>query len=523
MYQQNQQPQGMSQGWRPSGGGANGISNIGDNAQGQQLDSHGNVAYGDWGSNGGGGGGGGGGGQQGVDRDGGNGQTGPNTPGQPGHQGAQQDYWDPATQSYIYANQQGTGWQAPYSGMTSGEGGPPGGGGGMGMPFTQAQYMSMNPEQRAQANDWMANNMSYAQFGHNAYTGERDFNQAAGQWGLTFAQQQANDAYNQQFAEKQWGGQRQDAAQAQVNWANQFNYEQGMGNRQMTLQEENAIRQQQQWGAGHVLAQNQQGHQQGMDIKQHQLAQLSEEHDYYVATGQLDLAKKTQDQYYNIQQGRLGLDTVVAQRQNEQFYAGQANEMTQHRDRFGLEQELGRGNLALQQNRFGLESELGRGGLALEQELGRGNLALQQNRFGLESELGRGNLALEQELGRGGLALQRDQFGQGQYEFGAQMDFDKQKNAQQYGLAVSDQELDWLMQTGQLDLARQQFGQGQYEFGQEFGLQQAQFGQGQYEFDRQMAQQMAIEQARLAQQERASNVAATGRALAPNARWLRAT
>jgi hypothetical protein len=411
----------------------------------------------------------------------------------------------------IMANQQATGWQAPYSGMTSGEGGPPGGGGGMGMPFTQAQYMAMNPEQRAQANDWMANNMSYNQFGHNAYTSERDFNQAAGQWGLTFAQQQANDAWNQTFAQQQLGYGREDAAAQQGNWNRQMAYEEGMGNRQMTLQEQNALREQQQWGGDFSLRQNQQGHQQKMDSKGLQLAQLSEEHDYYVATGQLDLAKKTQDQYYNIQQQQVGQNAVNSQRENERFYADQANQMTRFGQTFGLEQELGRGNLALQQNRFGLESELG-----------RGDLALQQNRFGLESELGRGNLALEQELGRGGLALQQNQFGQQQYEFGAQMDFDKQKNAQQYGLAVSDQELDWLMQTGQLDLARQNLGQGQYEFGQEFGLQQAQFGEDTRQFNAQMAQQMAIEQARLAQQERAANVAATGRALAPNARWLRA-
>jgi hypothetical protein len=71
------------------------------------------------------------------------------------------------------------------------------------------------------------------------------------------------------------------------------------------------------------------------------------------------------------------------------------------------------------------------------------------------------------------------------------------------------------VQTGQLDLQRQQFGQGQYEFG-------AEMGQRSYEFDAQQRQQMAIEQARLAQAEKAANVAAVGRTLAPSAKWLRA-
>jgi hypothetical protein len=563
LYQQNQQPQGMSQGWRPSTTGATGISGIGGNQIGlsrpqmspappmypqmssayptskggtplynrdaiqqgqdwvnqntpqqQQLppgatgqDGLGNPTYPQMHDNNPSGGGGQG-GLPGRD-DAGSGPTYGGvgmTPGPAGHQGAQQDYYDPVTGQMIYGNQQATGWQASYSGMNSGEGGMTsgvGGGGGYGMPFTQAQYMAMKPEQQAAANNWMATQMPYMQFGYNAYTNDRDFNQAAGQWGLTYAQQVANDAWNQTFAQQQYAGQREDTALAQQNWQTQRADENKWNDRNMTLQEQNAIRQQQQWGAGHVLQQQQQGHQQGMDIKGLQLSQLKEEHDYYVATGQLDLARKTQEQAYGIQQGRLGLDTVVAQNQNEQFRLDQANQMTRFGQTFGLEQELGRGNLALQQNRFGLEDYLGRGNLALEQELGRGNLSLQQNRFGLESELGRGNLALEQELGRGGLALQQQRFGQDQYEFGAQMDFEKQKNQQQYGLAVGDQELDYYIQTGQLDLARQQFGQGQYEF------------------DAAQRQQMAIEQMRLAQQERAANVAATGRALAPNARWLR--
>jgi hypothetical protein len=125
------------------------------------------------------------------------------------------------------------------------------------------------------------------------------------------------------------------------------------------------------------------------------------------------------------------------------------------------------------------------------------------------------NFQLNKMIQTGELKLSQDKLAQQQFEFGEQMNFEQQKNAQQFGLAVSNQELDWLVQTGQLDLQRQQFGQGQYEFG-------AEMGQRSYEFDAQQRQQMAIEQARLAQAEKAANVAAVGRTLAPSAKWLRA-
>jgi hypothetical protein len=608
LYQQNQQPTGMTQQWwRPPSGGSTGLSNIGGsqiglsrpqmspappvypqmsnayptskggapqynrdvqqqeqdwinqnsgtqwqsgegatvpypqmhggntttngityNAQGQQLDSHGNVAYGDWGSNNSGGSGSGG-GQSGLPgRD--DPSSGPTyggvgmNPGAPGPQGANQDWYNPDTGQWVMANQQATGWIPPYGGLsnpapqTSGEGGTGGATGGapgsgypgpMGygqwgvMPEFTA-YAGMNPQNQSAYNNWMAQNIALRQSGQNAYQYEQDRAQAA----LQFAQ--SNGLNWAQFAQQAGLSERQiimaEEAQRQ-NLNNQYAY-QGMDRNRLEFEQEMArlqnTQQQQQWGAGHVLAQAQQGHQQGMDVKNLALAQLKEEHDYYVQTGQLDLAKKTQDQYYSIQQGRLGLDTVANQRANEQFYAGQANEMT----RFNQ-------GLDWQKNQFGQEMGLRRDQFGLESELGRGNLALQQNRFGLEDYLGRGNLALEQELGRGNLALQQGRFAQDQFEFGAQMDFEQQKNAQQFGLAVSDQELDWMVQTGQLDLARQQFGQGQYEFG-------AEMGQRSYEFDAQQRQQMAIEQARLAQAEKAANVAAVGRTLAPSAKWLRA-
>ncbi len=497
-----------------NGGGNTTVNGTTYNAQGQQLDSNGNVAYGDWGSNNNGGGGGGQPGQYNTSM---NGPTsGPGvglTPGAPGHQGSQQDYLDPVTGQIIYGNEQATGWQAPYPGMpgsgtgqTSGEGGAPAGMGGPNwqLPFNAQQYLAMNPQQQQTANNWMANWMQGTQGQQNAYQYEQDRAQSALQYaqqhGLNVMQFMAQQGISEQqlkmAQEAQQFNQQNTQAYQNMDYSNMY-----FNQRMQELQNK---QQQQQWGAGHVLQQQAMGHQQMMDSKNLQLNQLKEEHDYYVQTGQLDLAKKTQEQYYNVQQQRLGLDTVIAQRQNEQYYAGQANEMT----RFNQ-------GLDWQKNQFGQEMGLRRDEFGLEAELGRGNLALQQGRFGLEGELGRGNLALEQELGRGNLALQQGRFGQEQFEFGAQMDFEKQKNYQQFGLAIADQELDYYVQTGQLDLQRQQFGQGQYEFG-------AEMGQRSYEFDAQQRQQMAIEQARLAQAEKAANVAAVGRTLAPSAKWLRA-
>jgi hypothetical protein len=309
------------------------------NAQGQQLDSNGNVAYGDWGSSNNGGGGGGQPGQYNTSM---NGPTsGPGVgmnPGTPGPQGANQDWYNPDTGQWVMANQQATGWIPPYGGLsnpapqTSGEGGTggatgaPGSGypGPMGygqwgvMPEFTA-YAGMNPQNQGAYNNWMAQNIALRQSGQNAYQYEQDRAQAA----LQFAQ--SNGLNWAQFAQQAGLSERQmimaEEAQRQ-NLNNQYAY-QGMDRNRLEFEQEMArlqnTQQQQQWGAGHVLQQQQLGHQQMMDSKNYQLSQLKEEHDYYVQTGQLDLAKKTQDQYYSIQQGRLGLDTVANQRANEQF------------------------------------------------------------------------------------------------------------------------------------------------------------------------------------------------------------
>jgi hypothetical protein len=585
-----QQPQGMSQQWRPSGSGATGLSNIGGSQIGlsrpqmspappvypqmstaqpgskggtplynrdvqQQetdwvnqhqgvprdgdifqpgpgatvpmppqlppgatgVDGLGNPYYPQMSNNNPGGGGGGQGGIPGRDDPG----SGPNygavgmTPGPAGTQGSNQDWHNPDTGEFIPAWMQATGWQPPYGGLsnpapqTSGEGGTGGAPAGMGgpnwqMPFSQQQYWGMNPQQQGAANNVWANTLGWTQAQQNAYQYEQDKVQSAYQFaqqnGLNWAQfaQQAGLSERQMREAEITGAFNRENTQAYTNmeYANQ-RFQQQMAEKQFQ-QEQNR------WGAGHVLAQAQQGHQQGMDIKGLQLAQLKEEHDYYVQTGQLDLARKTQEQAYAIQQQQVGQAAVDSQRQNEQFRLGQANQMTQfnlgldwQKNQFGQEMGFKEKQFGQQQFEFGAQ-------LDFEKEKNK-------QQYGLAVD----NFKLNEMIQTGELKLSQDKFAQQQFEFGEQMNFEQQKNAQQFGLAVSNQELDWLVQTGQLDLQRQQFGQGQYEFG-------AEMGQRSYEFDAQQRQQMAIEQARLAQAEKAANVAAVGRTLAPSAKWLRA-
>jgi hypothetical protein len=491
------------------------------NAQGQQLDSNGNVAYGDWGSSNNGGGGGGQPGQYNTSM---NGPTsGPGVgmnPGTPGPQGANQDWYNPDTGQWVMANQQATGWIPPYGGLsnpapqTSGEGGtggaPPAGMAGPNwqMPYTQAQYWAMNPQQQAAANNVWANTLQWTQGQQNAYQVEQDRAQSMYQ----FAQQ--NGLNWAQFAQQAGLSQQQmvmaEEAQRQ-NLNNQYAY-QMMDRNRLDFEQEMArlqnTQQQQQWGAGHVLAQAQQGHQQGMDIRQFAEGQRqfdTGQGNWQSQFGegqrqfnqQFGLQQRGQEQQYGLDMRRLASDTEQWQGAQGIQRQGQLNELDMFGRRLGEDQR---------QFNVGQTNELAKFGQQLDFEKEKN-----KQQYGLAVD----NFQLNKMIQTGELKLSQDKLAQQQFEFGEQMNFEQQKNAQQFGLAVSNQELDWLVQTGQLDLQRQQFGQGQYEFG-------AEMGQRSYEFDAQQRQQMAIEQARLAQAEKAANVAAVGRTLAPSAKWLRA-
>lgn len=143
---------------------------------------------------------------------------------------------------------------------------------------------------------------------------------------------------------------------------------------------------------------------------------------------------------------RFNQEQALAQLQNTQQYglANRAQNLSELQNtqqyglaqqNYGLQAELGRGGLNLQNRQFAeqqaqnqrqygldtrgmnLQEELGRGGLNLQnrqfdytQREGDRRFGLDQSRFGLESELGRGNLALQQELGRGQLGLDTRRF-----------------------------------------------------------------------------------------------------------------
>jgi hypothetical protein len=503
-------------------GGGNTTSNgITYNAQGQQLDSNGNVAYGDWGSNNNGGGGGGQPGQYNTSM---NGPTsGPGvglTPGAPGHQGSQQDYYDPVTGQMIYGNEQATGWVPPAptpTGQTSGEGGTPPQymGPNWQMPFNAQQYLAMNPQQQQTANNWMANWMQGTQGQQNAYQYEQDRAQAALQYaqqhGLNVMQFMAQQGISEQqlkmAQEAQQFNQQNTQAYQNMDYSNMY-HNQNMNTRQQDWAEKQGLWGQQNWGADYAMRQNQMGHQQGMDYKQfgegvrqfdvgqgNWQSQFGEGQRQF--NQQFGLQQRGQEQQYGLDMRRLASDTEQWQGAQGIQRQGQLNEL----DMFGR-------NLGENQRQFnvGQMNEMAQFGQQLDFEKEKN-----KQQYGLAVD----NFQLNKMVQTGELKLSQDKLAQQQFEFGEQMNFEQQKNAQQFGLAVSNQELDWLVQTGQLDLQRQQFGQGQYEFG-------AEMGQRSYEFDAQQRQQMAIEQARLAQAEKAANVAAVGRTLAPSAKWLRA-
>jgi hypothetical protein len=472
-----------------------------------------------------GGGGGGQGGIPGRDDPG----SGPNyggvgmTPGPAGAQGANQDWYNPDTGQWVMANQQATGWIPPYGGLsnpapqTSGEGGTGGAppqymGPNWQMPFNAQQYLGMNPQQQQTANNLMANTLQYNQGQQNAYQYEQDKVQSAYQFaqqnGLNWAQfaQQVGLSERQMKEAEITGAFNRENTQAYTNmeYANQ-RYQQGMGTRQQDFAEKQGLWGQQNWGQDYVLRQNQQGHQQGMDVKQFAEGQRQ----FDVGQGNWQNQFGEGQRQFNVGQQNWQSQFGEGQRQ---FNIGQGNWQSQ----FGEGQRQFNLGLDWQKDQFGQEMGFKEKQFGQQQFEFGAQLDFEKEKNKQQYGLAVDNFKLNEMIQTGELKLSQEEFAQKQFEFGQQMDFEQQKNAQQFGLAVSNQELDWLVQTGQLDLQQQQFGQQQYEFG-------AEMGQRSYEFDAQQRQQMAIEQARLAQAEKAANVAAVGRTLAPSAKWLRAT
>jgi hypothetical protein len=419
------------------------------------------------------------------------------TPGQPGHQGSQQDFYDPATGNLITANQQAAGWQAPFPGMTSGEGGA-GGGNSWGMPFTQAEYAAMNPQQQQSANNFMATQMPYMQFGHNAYTDQRDFDASQGRWGAEFAQQQGNDAWNQQFADKQLGYGRQDAAQAQSNWQDQFGYETKMGDRVQDLSEQQAAWGQQNWGRDYDMRRNDQSFNQGMQTRQ--FGEDTRRYDQDFGEG----ARR-----FNVQSGqdaqRIQSDTQRWQGEQGIARQGQQNQVQQfdttHREdvrRF----DVGQGNVDRQ---FGEDTR------RYDQGFGE-----DQRRY--NQDFGEDARRYNQGFGEDQRRYNQD-FGFKQSQFG--------EDTRRFDVGQGNWQAQFGEDTRRFDVGQgnwqSEFGEDSRRYNQDFGFKQTQFGEDTRRFDSSQAQQMQIEQMRLAQAERAANVAATGRALRPNARWLKQT
>jgi len=97
---------------------------------------------------------------------------------------------------------------------------------------------------------------------------------------------------------------------------------------------------------------------------------------------------------------QFGLGAGAGEANLLQFLGGLGQRQSEFGQQFGLQQELGRGQLGLGQQQFGLQ-----------QELGRGQLGLGQQQFGLQEELGRGSLGLQKEQLAAQIAQQQQQFG----------------------------------------------------------------------------------------------------------------
>lgn len=99
-----------------------------------------------------------------------------------------------------------------------------------------------------------------------------------------------------------------------------------------------------------------------------------------LAGRELDAQIENQANQYKIQLQRLGMDERQAQQQADQF----AQTLALQRDQFGLQRDIGLGNL-----------DIARGDQALRRELGLGGMDIQRGQLDLQRELGLGRLDLD--------------------------------------------------------------------------------------------------------------------------------
>jgi hypothetical protein len=394
-----------------------------------------------------------------------------------------------------------------------------------GLPFDWRGYMGAPEDAQATAQEWAGMQLPYQQFMQNAVQYGMDFQEAQRRWDLEYGRNTGNDQYGREFANRQQTAAEQQAAAAQAQWQAQFGHTSGMDYMNYGLRQ-GELNLQQEMGRGSLAEQ--------------------------IRAAQAGEALQASAQGINMQQFMRNLE-----QQGYEF----DETMGLSRDKFGLESELGRGNLALANQQALWGYDIDKGNLALgnlragnEFTLGQGNLALgnlqagnQNNQFyanlGQQRELTQAEMQQQNQQYYAGLGSQErmqgndlgykySQLGQEGQQFQQQLEADTQykyANLQQQAAQVAAEQGLTLQQIQGTQWYQQQqaaiaWGQQQQEaqqFGQSFGLQSWRSQQDVALQQQQLAQQAMLQREQMAAQERQANLAAFGRSAAPNTRWLR--
>jgi hypothetical protein len=341
------------------------------------------------------------------------------------------------------------GQQQPTTGQPGATGQP-----GWGTPWTYQQWMAMSPEDQTKANNYMAIQAQMGQGGQNAYQYNQDYNAAQTRWAAEFGRGVTQDQYQMGLSDRQLQEQIRQADLAQGNWSNEYNFNTGMANRQLGNQQ-------------YEFGQN-------MQLQQGQLnlATLSQQQQHDIATGRLTLDQVAQQQNNALGQGRLSLDTL-SQQQRHQIETGQLT----------LAQVAQQQNNAIAQGRLASDTQQWQGAQGID-------------RFRAQNDLTLGQRGLDIQ----GLQAnnQNAQFYAGQnqqnQQFGQTLAFERQRNAEQYGLAVTNQQLEAELGRGRLasDTQQWQGAQGIQRQGQQ--MQDAQYYAGLGQANSQFGRQMNLEE-----------------------------
>jgi hypothetical protein len=325
---------------------------------------------------------------------------------------------------------------------------------GWGTPWTYQQWMAMSPEDQTKANNYMAIQAQMGQGGQNAYQYNQDYNAAQTRWAAEFGRGVTQDQYQMGLSDRQLQEQIRQADLAQGNWSNEYNFNTGMANRQLGNQQ-------------YEFGQN-------MQLQQGQLnlATLSQQQQHDIATGRLTLDQVAQQQNNALGQGRLSLDTL-SQQQRHQIETGQLT----------LAQVAQQQNNAIAQGRLASDTQQWQGAQGID-------------RFRAQNDLTLGQRGLDIQ----GLQAnnQNAQFYAGQnqqnQQFGQTLAFERQRNAEQYGLAVTNQQLEAELGRGRLasDTQQWQGAQGIQRQGQQ--MQDAQYYAGLGQANSQFGRQMNLEE-----------------------------